>query len=158
MNFEAFIQHRKNERERLFSNGLNNGDPHTNGEYTLLETILSSGFDSFLDIGANVGAFTNKALEISPKVNVTCYEPNPQHYEKLSALAQSGDNIHFHAIALSDKSGEATLHVHDKHHETSSLARRKLMTTTFQKNMSNIQVMVEKLDDAPPRKRSVYKN
>ena len=57
-------------------------DPRTNGEYWLLERVLkkASGPQVLLDVGANKGNWTARAVELSAGANsihVHAFEPSP---------------------------------------------------------------------------------
>lgn len=147
MNFEKWISMREEEREFAYANGLNNGDPQTNGEYRCTDFFLSHGINTFYDVGANKGIFTKRVLEKHPEVSVYAFEPNPIHAETFDTLKKTNKLLHFHPVAIGDQTGEVEFHRHPQYHETSSLSKRSLMTSKFQNQMERIRVKITKLDD-----------
>lgn len=147
MNFNEWLNLRQREQDFAFANGLNNGDPETNGEYQCVDYFLGLGLDTFCDIGANKGIFTKRILEKYTDVSVHAFEPNPLHGNDFKALEHENKALKFHSVALSDTVGELEFHRHPHHHETSSLSKRRLMTAKFQKQMEPITVQVTRLDD-----------
>src|SRR4051794_3594267 len=72
-----------------YARGESANDPHTNGEYLLLRHILESGegADILLDIGANRGDWTAKALQIAQatrRIHVHAFEPSTATRASLS--------------------------------------------------------------------------
>ena len=51
---------------------------------------LPEEFRSFIDIGANTGAFTQKVIERKPDIQVHLFEPVPAYYQKCKE--KFGDN------------------------------------------------------------------
>lgn len=52
-NYDQWLIYRQMERDFAFANGLNNGDPETNGEFLYTDYFLRNQMNTFLDIGAN---------------------------------------------------------------------------------------------------------
>ncbi|MBL4616691.1 MAG: FkbM family methyltransferase [Robiginitomaculum sp.] len=120
MRISDFLKQREQQRAWEFANGLGNGDPNTNGEYLCFDYFLQTDLSLFLDVGANKGIFTKRALEQYPDLPL---------------------------LALDELEGQdVSFFVHPKHHETSSLSPRKLMTSRFQDDMHEITVPVKTLD------------
>jgi len=65
-----------------------------------------------LDIGANWGLFA-WALErqVGPSGHVHVFEPNPEHADSLRRMSGERPNVTVHAVALSDHTGAARLHI-----------------------------------------------
>lgn len=147
MDFQEWLELRQKERDFAFANGLNNGDPETNGEHRCTDYFLRQGIDTFCDIGANKGTFTRRVLDRYPNVAVHAFEPNPLHSGEFNSIGSHNKKFCFHPIALSDSSGVLEFHRHPKHHEASSLSKRTLMTAQFQAQMESISVNVARLDD-----------
>ncbi len=74
-----------------------------------------------IDIGANVGQIAVAALKTYPNANVICFEPVKSTFEKLRAnLAPYSTRVELYNLAVSDKSGDAEIHV-TNYHAASSL-------------------------------------
>lgn len=147
LEIEKWINLRQQEQDFQYANGFNNGDPKTNGEYLCTDYFMNLGIDTFCDIGTNVGIFSKRILEKYPEVFIHSFEPNPKHLEILKTLEQDNQSLTFYPLALGDKKGKFDFHHHPVHHETSSLSRRHLMSSEFQKEMKTIEVNVECLDN-----------
>ncbi|MEB3322653.1 MAG: FkbM family methyltransferase, partial [Synechococcaceae cyanobacterium] len=71
-----------------------------------LAALLEAG-DTFIDIGANVGIYClafERLREIIPGLRIYAFEPNPDTYERLRAMAEPRDIETFN-LALSDHDG-----------------------------------------------------
>lgn len=62
-----------------------------------------------LDVGANTGLWTRLALRSKPASKIWMFEPNPGCFVELRAIAENATLV---PAALSDRTGEATLHLH----------------------------------------------
>jgi FkbM family methyltransferase len=144
MTLEEFTARRAAERAWAFANGYNNGDAATNGEYACLDALLSEA-DVFVDVGANEGLFSARAASRSEPPRIVAFEPNPAHHRLIEQrLAGAG---RLEGVALGDKPGAATLHVHATHHATASLTDRPRMSPRFRAEMRTVEVPVRRLDD-----------
>src|SRR5579863_9192618 len=59
-------------------------DIETNVELWLLNALGSRGAATIVDIGANVGDWTARALKAFPQSRIFSFEPNPLIYRELS--------------------------------------------------------------------------
>jgi FkbM family methyltransferase len=77
----------------------------------------------FFDIGANIGIFSFLLAKNNPQLSVYAFEPDPTTYSCLEKTFDSPNlrNVSVHAIALSDKNGEATFYNDEKNHGGHSL-------------------------------------
>lgn len=93
---------------QLFWQGVQEGD---RGEVKLLKSLLQPQH-VFLDIGANIGAFSLAAADIVSRGEVHAFEPSVYHTEKLYAnlLLNQLLNISVHAVALSNVEGTSNLY------------------------------------------------
>jgi FkbM family methyltransferase len=64
--------------------------------------------NTFFDVGANVGQTAREALRRFPSARVYAFEPHPASFLKLVAIKD--DRLSAHQIALSERSGKATLY------------------------------------------------
>ncbi len=101
-------------------NSENNDDIHTNGELRLMQTILPQCAIVF-DVGANVGDWTALALEISPRLQIHCFEPSAATFQRLQAQVGAVCNN----FGLSSTPGEMTLWVFADGAGTNSLYKRR---------------------------------
>jgi FkbM family methyltransferase len=144
MTLEDFVARREAERAWTFANGYNNGDAATNGEYACLDALLAEA-DVFVDVGANEGLFAARAAARPSPPRILAFEPNPAHRALIETrLAGAG---RLEGVALGDKPGSATLHIHPTHHATASLTDRPRMTSRFRAEMKTVEVAVRRLDD-----------
>lgn len=93
---------------QIFWQGVQEGD---RGEVTLLKSLFAP-HHTFLDIGGNIGVFTLLAAKRLTKGAVHTFEPSLYHLEKMKANLQLNkfDNVHIHAVALSNRSAHSTLY------------------------------------------------
>lgn len=77
-------------------------------ELQLLPFLVKRG-ETVIDIGGNRGQYTYALWQLGSKVQV--FEPNPVCSRILMAWALSKDSVSVHQVGLSDKSGEAVLHI-----------------------------------------------
>ena len=85
-------------------------------EKHLLETFgsiignLREGEQSFLDVGANIGIYTWKALDKKPNLHVAAFEPDPRNAALLKKTQNrwNASNLHLHFTAASNNQGQAT--------------------------------------------------
>jgi len=81
------------------------------GEYAVPEAVREWA-RVVVDVGANVGTFALYAkLAIRPDAVVHCFEPSPASVALLRRNVAPFDDVHVHAVALSDADGEADLHL-----------------------------------------------
>lgn len=147
MKFEQFIKKRKEDQLWIYANGFNNGDPETNGEYNCADYFLNHEFGHFLDIGANIGIFSIRAIEQQPSTYIHAFEPNPHLVETLCEIAKKSDRMTVYNMAIGSEEKNATFNVHPIYHETSSLTERSLMTWKFVSQMTKVEVVVQTLDN-----------
>jgi FkbM family methyltransferase len=140
--FTDWTHRRASEREWLFANGFNNGDPATNGEFAALK-MLSAGRDVFLDVGANVGDFSKAFSETSPGTPIIAFEPNPALLKSIENACPGATRRN---TALSDRSGEAVLHVRADQPGTASLTTRTRMNPRYRAAMVEVKVDLNTLD------------
>ena len=87
------------------------------GTYFIEEDILdcwqeaAKGAKVILDVGANAGIYSLAALAIAPDALVHAFEPTPEVAARLCKTAKLNGlrRLHVHEVAVSSKSGHATL-------------------------------------------------
>jgi FkbM family methyltransferase len=88
------------------------------GTYLIEEEIIScwqstaKGAKMILDVGANAGIYSLAALAVQPDAKVHAFEPTPEIANRLRATAKLNglDHLYVHEVAVSSKTGSATLH------------------------------------------------
>lgn len=108
-------------------------NPETNGEYWLIEKLLSTSSSSaviLMDIGANKGDWSAQALKILDCLGkcgeIYAFEPTQSTYEFLIKRFQNNANVILKKIALSNYSGEAEFFVVGALAGTNSLLKGSL--------------------------------
>lgn len=107
-------------------NGDNDGDPHTNGEYLFLRSILPTCRVVF-DVGANVGDWTAHAIAVNPALEVHSFEPSPTTFQQLLARPFP-PSVHRVNCGLSDTAQVAHLHTYADEPTMNSLHSRSGIT------------------------------
>lgn len=101
---------------------------------------------TIFDVGANTGQFAAFIHPYFPKAKILSFDPLPASISKLSAgpLAATGIQECFQ-LALDDKIGAATFHVHDDHPYSSSLlATTPTLRNLFPETKSQHEISVER--------------
>ncbi len=84
---------------------------YESGETRFLSSVLRAG-DMAVDVGANVGWYaTLFAALVGPRGKVVAFEPNRAAYRLLEASARAYPNLLAVESAVSNITGEATLHI-----------------------------------------------
>ncbi|NEP84617.1 MAG: FkbM family methyltransferase [Okeania sp. SIO3B3] len=126
--------------------GLNNDDVAFNGELHLLQQILPASQVVF-DVGANVGLWTQLALEINPQATFHCFEPNAAVFEQLQNR-QFPITVNRRNVGLSNTAGQRELHIFEETSTMSSLYQRRGLESY---NIANSQftelIVLETLDN-----------
>jgi FkbM family methyltransferase len=104
-------------------NGENNDDMQTNGELRFLRQALTNCKTAF-DVGANVGNWAELALQISPTLNLHCFEPSQPTFMRLLAKAFP-PNVICNPFGLGSAQGERLLYVFDEGSGLNSLYKRQ---------------------------------
>ena len=93
-----------------------------NGELRLAQRVLPRMKTAF-DVGANVGDWTELALQINPALQIHCFEPTRSTFATLSAKPFPS-TVHLNSVALGDSGGERELYVVGEGSGANSLYRR----------------------------------
>jgi FkbM family methyltransferase len=127
--------------------GFHFHDPEKDGEYRFIAKYIKENMTIF-DVGANIGNYTRKAISITSKLNVYCFEPVKSTFNTLNKNLESAqvDFIKTFNFGFSDKSetlfmniygdnaGSNSLYYHEYHAERSKALRKE-------------EVSLKKLDD-----------
>jgi FkbM family methyltransferase len=108
------------------------------------------GIRSILDIGAHEGDYAKRIHEILPDAAIVSFEPQPDCFEKLTAVSRTLPRHTVHNLALGASTGTATLHKNEFSQASSLLPvgsgmRREL---PFSVQTEPVSVPVETLDSA----------
>ena len=132
--FAAFLS--RKQRRKLGAFILNeadsdgNGDAATNGEYAFLQNFvgnLKSAPCVAIDAGANVGSWSLEFLKLAPKQSrVLAFEPAVKTYERLCQNLASDSRATPVNAALSDTTGEGSLHLAGELCGTNSIHRQNI--------------------------------
>jgi len=101
-----------------------------------------------LDIGALRGSFSSRMLDLVGRDgSVHAFEPNPAHQHRLQALAAHG-RLDVHALALSDRTGQATLRI--PLHDGRTVAGLASLEVRSGGDSETVEVATGRLDDVLP--------
>jgi FkbM family methyltransferase len=89
---------------------LNNIDPNTNGERWFAEKVVP-GSRCVVDVGANVGDWTQHCPSLNNRVEIFSFEANPGTAQTLGDRFRGVENVHVLPIGLGEQ--ETTLEFHD---------------------------------------------
>jgi FkbM family methyltransferase len=99
-------------------------DIATNGELWLLNTLGSRRPATILDIGANVGDWTARAITAFPQARIFSFEPNPPVYKELSDRMAGAKSVTALPMAIGTTTGTAILNIKSGPHSgVSSLTK-----------------------------------
>ena len=100
-----------------------NGDMMTNGEYRLLQHFLPDSSVVF-DVGAHTGEWANLALKINPALQIHCFEPGKDNFEKLTGNVIA-DQVICNNDGLSSSRGEKPFFIYKDAPGLNSLYQRR---------------------------------
>lgn len=125
----------------------NNDDTHTNGELFAMRRYLP-GSSVIFDVGANVGNWAAKALELSPQATIHCFEPSSYTYQQLVARQFPG-NVICNNMGLGAKAEKLPLYVFEDGSGMNSLYQRRGLQEgwNIQPQQKYETVMLDTLDD-----------
>jgi FkbM family methyltransferase len=104
-------------------NSENNDDIHSNGELRIMREYLPKSRVVF-DVGANVGEWARLALQLSPQVQLHCFEPSRPTFRKLVSNSFPG-NVTCNPFGLSSAREKRPLYVFSESSPINSLYRRE---------------------------------
>lgn len=95
-------------------------------EVKLALSLLGGTPNVVLDVGANKGLWTEQLLQRAPNAVVHAFEPQPACHENLVRLYAGRPNVHMHRSAVSNTSGQSSLHFDEAGSGLASLSKRQL--------------------------------
>ena len=136
-----FILRREQERENLFADGFNCGDPKINGEFETFKSTISY-CDTLIDIGYNKGEHSLIAETLNQNLKIYGFEPN-------TALLPKSSKHQIFRIALSDIRDTIPFYIHkdSMYSGESSIFFRDDMNPSFRKELIEKQIYVDTLDN-----------
>jgi FkbM family methyltransferase len=117
-----------------------------------VQVILSREPKCVFDIGANEGQTTLSFLYAFPRARIYSFEPSPQSYPALAALAKARPRVHAVQAAVGSQSGKLPFHCNEFHQTDSLLAKATgaedyLVSRTLIDTHSTVPVSVLTLDE-----------
>lgn len=100
-----------------------NGDMATNGELRVMRQSLP-GCSVVFDVGAHTGEWVRLALEINPHLQIHCFEPSKDNFEKLTANVKSNRAV-CNPFGLSSRKGEQAFFIYRDAPGLNSLYQRR---------------------------------
>lgn len=92
-----------------------------NGELLLMQ-VLGSRVRTFIDVGANVGHWTQSLLKhVPPEANGLLFEPAPSTVQHLTKVLANESRVEIRPAAVASEAGWANFYSESGHGETSSL-------------------------------------
>lgn len=118
-----------------------------NEPYTVMSQLLKDcEVTGVIDAGASDGRISKRLLRKFPSADVYAFEPNPLYTEVLQQYAKEDSRFHPYFLALSDREGNAELHVTESPGSTSLFAPGKRLKQidshgTTVKRMEKVKVV-----------------
>jgi FkbM family methyltransferase len=104
--------------------------------------ILGRPDPLIIDVGANIGQFTNAVKLLYPMARVIAFEPDPEVFEDLRTNTASLDLVELHNVALGAQSTVLPFH---RHVVSGASTFREIADPVFLR--STLDVAVERMDD-----------
>lgn len=117
----------KREYEAVFALGKGWGFGHISDEVKACIRLIPINKPSvFIDIGGNVGEYTQEVLNIYPDIETYIFEPSITNKSILEENFGNLSNVKISSYALSDTSGDAVLYANKPGSGLASLSNRRL--------------------------------
>lgn len=114
------------ERVAARMQGKGYGSATIEKEIACISDLLNYQPSCALDIGGNVGNYTEELCKRWPNITVHIFEPSPTNLPKLESRFGNRKNIHIHPFAVSDFEGNTTLFADQPGSGMGSLSHRNL--------------------------------
>jgi FkbM family methyltransferase len=113
--------------ERCFAYAQGKGYPAPlEKEVNLLFSSIGSKANIAIDIGGNIGGYTEELLKRNPNMTVHIFEPSKTNLQILDSKFINNENITINPLAVSETTGIATLFSNEPGSGMGSLSKRKL--------------------------------
>lgn len=96
----------------------------------------------FIDVGANVGAFTEAILSARKNVTAYLFEPVPQYFQWLISKFSKFSNVIINNLALSDEKGSFSMWI-----DTDNLGWNTMISEKTSSNMQEILIEAIEFDN-----------
>lgn len=116
-----------------------NCDPETNGEYFLIEQAAPT-LRLVLDIGANLGDWTQRVAASAPDCLVHAFEASPRTFANLTRRLSGRSNLVFHQAGMGERAGTATFHDCGENSGLSSFVSRAATIGLEAENQTEVPV------------------
>ncbi len=121
------------------------------GELNFIKNILGkqniSKKPTFIDVGANVGDFTELLAKNHPSASIHCFEPNPNTFQKLKENCQSIATLVNGGIGEEEGNLKLYFSQDDKTSVQASSNPEILTVIGKQENLTSIDIKVDTLDN-----------
>jgi FkbM family methyltransferase len=114
------------ERAAARAQGKGYGAASVEQEVNLLQLLLKTKPTLAIDVGGNIGNYTAELRNKNPKLEIHTFEPSATNITKLNGRFKDDKLVSIVPLALSDKSGTATLFSDEPGSGLGSLTQRKL--------------------------------
>ena len=95
-------------------------------ELDLLFSFIGSKANIAIDIGGNIGSYTEQLLKRNPNMTVHIFEPSKTNIQILNDKFINNEKITINPLAVSETTGAATLFSNEPGSGLGSLSKRKL--------------------------------
>lgn len=119
-------------------NGDNDNRAGRNGELLVMRALLPRASVVF-DVGANIGEWTARALEVNPNAEIHAFEPSLTTFARLQQR-DFPPNVHRNALAAGAAEEDRAFFVFDDVNGKNSLYRREGLSTRATKSSSTVHV------------------
>lgn len=116
----------KREYEAAVALGKGWGYGHISDEVKACISLIPIKPSVFIDIGGNVGKYTQEVLNIYPDIRTFIFEPSTTNKSILEEKFGKLSNVKISSYALSDTSGDAVLYANKPGSGLASLSNRRL--------------------------------
>lgn len=103
--------------------GEGDDDMHRNGELRVARSLLRGCHGDIVDIGANVGDWSNAIFALTPSARIHMFEPVGATFAKLSSSSWPPGAV-LNKAAVGDKTGQVTLLISQETAGSNSIYRR----------------------------------
>jgi FkbM family methyltransferase len=115
---------RELERRVDFREGWENSNSETNGEHILLSKVLPKA-RLIVDVGANIGDWTQACLQLNPEVKILAFEASPETAKTFEIRFYENENVTFFNFGLGEKDGFFEFYDHGTNAESSGFYSRE---------------------------------
>lgn len=110
--------------------------------------IKEKGFNTVIDVGANVGQFAREIRSILPNARIISFEPIPECFEKILILSKKDQKMECYRYAIGEKDEKLSLNINESDATSSFFKSSEYLKSNFPFTKTNkvSEVDVKKLD------------